>query len=172
MKIIIIIYCAEQQLALKVTVCCSLRRLAECSLAQVASPNIKSLFRMHWAKLSSAGAEWTHTYTYKSDNLIYHCTLSGTETGAVHTHIHVYSRVSTDVCVCARELCVVPLVRLLVASQNRSWKYGWECNVPYFRSFMSALLVPGSQAGHPSMSSIFWTNCGTRNEWQRVSQSH
>lgn len=90
-----------------------------------------------------------HTHTYKSDNLIYHCTLSGTETGAPHTCTHIRKH---PLCVCAR-LCVVLLVRPLVASQNRSWNYGCECSVPYFRPFMSALLVPGnqaSQAGHPS----------------------
>lgn len=32
----------------------------------------------------------THMHTYKSDNLIYHCTLSGTETEAVHTYIQTY----------------------------------------------------------------------------------
>lgn len=43
-----------------------------------------------------------HTHTYKSDNLIYHCTLSGTETGAAHTHTH--SQACT-VCVQGCALC-------------------------------------------------------------------
>lgn len=36
-----------------------------------------------------------HTHTYKSDNLIYHCTLSGTETGAAHTLASIH-------CVCVQ----------------------------------------------------------------------
>lgn len=163
MKIIIIIECAEQQLRTQGYI----QIAGECNFDQVANPNIKSLFRMHWAKLSSAGAAYTHTHAYiqkwqfdLSLHFVGHWDWSCTH---MHTYIHMYVvtcthwRVRMYVCTCVsvRKLCVVPLVRLLVAaSQNRSWNYGWECNVPYFRPFMSALLVAGRQAalpGHPSV---------------------
>lgn len=91
-----------------------------------------------------------HTYTYLQKwqfDLSLHF-VGHRDWSCAHTHTFA----SIPLCVCAR-LCVVLLVRPLVASQNRSWNYGCECSVPYFRPFMSALLVPGnqaSQAGHPS----------------------
>lgn len=60
MKIIIIIECAEQQLWTQGYI----QIAGECNFEQVANPNIKSLFRMHLAKLSSAGAACIHTHTY------------------------------------------------------------------------------------------------------------
>lgn len=114
---------------------CSLK-LATCN-AEVAFQNIKSLALLH--PLGEAVVACRKIY--KSDNLIYHCTLSSNESAALGYSTYIYMAHGIWHMEYGIWDCCCWLVRQLLASQNRSWNYQCECNVPYFRPFLTGLLV-------------------------------
>lgn len=141
--------------------------------AILANRNIKSLFRLFACTVRSCRqlARNAHTHTYKSDNLIYHCTLSGTETGAAHTHTH--SQAST-VCVrgCALRCSLGRWLRPKIVHEIMA--VSAVCHILghlWVRFYFQATRHPrqGIQVG--DAPSMFWTNCGAQNERQR-SSSH